>query len=108
LTSDEVGFFHQGSKERGAKASRRKRSVLHVMQDPVVGKGQKGFAFCKCIFEHYDQRRPHSFRPARLLESKWGQIKYDIAKFISVYYQCVNLNKVATWQMHLSRGIVPD
>jgi hypothetical protein len=30
------------------------------------------------------------------LESKWGQIKHDVAKFIGVHQQCVNLNKSST------------
>ena len=29
----------------------------------------------------------------RSLETKWGQIKHDVAKFIGVHQQCVNANR---------------
>ena len=66
--------------------------MLRISQDPIVGNGQKGTAFWERIFEHYNERRPSEFRPARSLESKWGLIKYDVSKFIGVLLQCSNLN----------------
>jgi hypothetical protein len=69
------------------------RSMLHVSQDPMVGNSQKASAFWKHIFQHYDERRTHGFRPTWSLETKWGHIKHDVAKFIGMHQQCVSLNK---------------
>lgn len=69
------------------------RSVLHVTQDPIVGNGQKGSSFWERISVHYDDNRPGGVRPTRSLETKWGQIKHDVAKFIGVHQQCVNANR---------------
>jgi hypothetical protein len=56
--------------------------MLHVSQDLVV--------------EYYDERRIHGFRPTWSLDSKWKQIKHDMAKFIGVHQQCMNLNKLGS------------
>ena len=42
---------------------------------------------------HYKQNRPGGHRGARSLESKWGMIKHDVAKFIGAYNQVKRLHK---------------
>jgi hypothetical protein len=62
------------------------RSVLHISQDPIQGNGQRKEAFWDCIAMHYNQNMPtwDDHRPSQSLETKWGVIKHDIAKFIGV------------------------
>ncbi|KAG0504682.1 hypothetical protein M758_N026500 [Ceratodon purpureus] len=69
------------------------RSILAISQDPISGNQQKGNAFWERIYTHYDQFRPGGHRGARSLESKWGAIKHDVAKFIGNYNQVKRLNK---------------
>jgi hypothetical protein len=45
---------------------------------------------------HYDDNRPGGVQPTKSLETKWGQIKHDGAKFIGVHQQCVNANRSGT------------
>jgi hypothetical protein len=65
------------------------RSVLHISQDPIAGNGQRKEAFWECITTHYNQNKPigGGERPSRSLETKWGIIKHDVAKFIGVHKQ---------------------
>jgi hypothetical protein len=72
------------------------RSVLAISQDPICGNQQKSNAFWDRIFVHYDERRPGGYRPPRSLESKWGLIKHDIAKFIGVLKQVASLKRSGT------------
>jgi hypothetical protein len=71
------------------------RSVLHILQDPIVGNGQWREVFWDRIFTHYNQNWPSSCGecPARSLETKWGTIKHDVSKFIGVYNQVVACRK---------------
>jgi hypothetical protein len=63
------------------------RSFLHVLQDPINGNGQRATAFWNRIWKHYKANRPigGEERPSCLLETKWGAVKHDCAKFGSVY-----------------------
>jgi hypothetical protein len=74
------------------------RSVLHISQDPIQGNGQKKEAFWDRIATHYNQNRPTGggHRPARSLETKWGAIKHDVAKFIGVYNQVLGCRESGT------------
>jgi len=59
------------------------RSILHVSQDLITRNGQKNQAFWEWITMHYNNNRPAlcKERPAQSLETKWGLIKHDVAKF---------------------------
>jgi hypothetical protein len=63
------------------------RSFLHVSQDPINGNGQRATAFWERIWTHYKANRPigGEERRARSLETKWGAMKHDCAKFAGVY-----------------------
>ena len=65
------------------------RSFLCISQDPVIGNGQHSGTFWERVAEHYNQNRPTTGggRFARSLETKWGSIKHDVAKFVEVYKQ---------------------
>ena len=71
------------------------RSFLHVSQDPIAGNGQRAGAFWERIARHYQEHKPQGRedRPARSLETKWGAIKHDVAKFVAVHSQVLNLNE---------------
>jgi hypothetical protein len=77
--------------------------VLAIPQDPICGNQQKGNAFWERIFMHYEQCRPGGHRGARSLESKWGLIKHDVAKFIGAYNQVKRLNKSGTKEADIIR-----
>jgi hypothetical protein len=84
------------------------RSVLAISQDPIRGNQQKSGAFWERIGLHYDDYRPGGYRGCRSLESKWGLIKHDVAKFIGVYKQILCLNKSgtsATDILHMAREL---
>jgi hypothetical protein len=70
------------------------RSVLSISQDPIVGNQQRAAAFWERIGAHYEEHRPvgMGFRGTRSLESKWGQIKHDLSKFIGVFQQVQGLH----------------
>jgi hypothetical protein len=74
------------------------RSVLHISQDPIQGNGQRKEAFWNRIEAHYNQHKPigGGDRPARSLETKWGAIKHDIAKFIGVHSQVLGCRQSGT------------
>ena len=74
------------------------RSFLHVSQDPIAGNGQRAGAFWDRITRHYPEHKPHGRedRPARSLETKWGAIKHDVAKFVAVHSQVLNLKESGT------------
>ena len=74
------------------------RSFLHVSQDPIAGNGQRAGAFWDRIARHYQEHKPHGKedRPARSLETKWGAIKHDVAKFVAVHSQVLNLKESGT------------
>ena len=74
------------------------RSVLHVLQYPVVGNGQRATAFWERITKHYQENRPGGCveRPSRSLETKWGVIKHDVSKFYGVYKSVLLLRESGT------------
>lgn len=74
------------------------RSFLHVSQDPTARNGQRLTAFWERVREHYNNNRPvgGGERPARSLETKWGVIKHDVAKFIGNYKVAVALCQSGT------------
>ena len=74
------------------------RSFLHVSQDPIAGNGQRAGAFWDRIARHYQEHKPQGRedRPAWSLETKWGAIKHDVAKFVAVHSQVLNLKESGT------------
>jgi hypothetical protein len=74
------------------------RSFLHVSQDPIAGNGQRAGAFWDRIARHYQEHKPQGRedRPVRSLETKWGAIKHDVAKFVVVHSQVLNLKESGT------------
>jgi hypothetical protein len=74
------------------------RSCLHISQDPISGNGQHSTAFWERILKHYNDHLPTGCepRPSRSLETKWGVIKHDVAKFCGIYKSVVALNESGT------------
>ena len=66
-------------------------SVLHVSQDRIVGNQQRVGVFWERVLEHYDDNRHAGLRPRRSLETKWGNVKHDVSKWIGVYSQVLKL-----------------
>ena len=64
-------------------------NVLHILQDPIVGNGERKETFWEPIATHYNQNRPmgRGEHLVRSLETKWGSIKYNILKFSKVFKQ---------------------
>jgi hypothetical protein len=85
--ASDVGF---GGSQRAGKGKnfvheeerRLTRSVLAILQDPIVGNQQRGNSFWERIFEHYKEHAPFGERPYRSLETKWEIVKHDVASFI--------------------------
>ncbi|XP_024358606.1 uncharacterized protein [Physcomitrium patens] len=63
------------------------RSFLFISQEPSIENGQKSVGFWHRVQVHFNVNRPVGCgeRPARSLETKWGIIKHDVAKFIENY-----------------------
>jgi len=72
------------------------RSVLSVSQHPITGNQQNNDAFWQHILAHFNANKPCDERLVRSLKSKWGQIKHDIAKFISVHLAIKRLKPTCT------------
>ena len=74
------------------------RSYLNVSQDATRGVAQKKEKFWGRIAAYYNEHRPQGSpsRPQRSLESKWGIVKQDVAKFIGLHAQVVALNTSGT------------
>jgi len=82
--------------------------VLAISQCPIAGNQQKQGSFWKRIHEHYENARPGGFRPSRSLETKWGQIKHDVNKFVGVYQRTLDLQVSGTSRddiMHMAREL---
>ncbi len=73
--------------------------VLHVSHIPIIRNGQKNQAFWERIVAHYNNNRPTfcGEHLARSLETKWGLIKHDVAKFCGNYHTIVALNESGTF-----------
>ena len=74
------------------------RSFLHVSQDPRIGNGQRATVFWERVWKHYLENHPFGKpeRPSRLLETKWGIVKHDVAKFCEVYKTVLNSKESRT------------
>jgi hypothetical protein len=66
------------------------RSQLCILQDPIVGNGQRKEAFWDRVSTHYNRHWPRGLgeSSARSIETKWGVIKHDVSKFCAVYGHC--------------------
>ena len=64
-------------------------SNLQILQDPMVGNGQQKEVFWEWMAIHYNNNQPSSghVHPTWSLESKWGMIKQDIARFVGICKQ---------------------
>ena len=71
---------------------------MHVLQDPRIGNGQQVAAFWERMWKHYLENRSSSTpkRPSKLLETKWGIVKHDVAKFSRVYKIVLNSRESGT------------
>lgn len=61
-----------------------------------MGIQQKVGVYWIYIYVHYDKHRRSVSMPSRFLDSKWGIIKHDVLKFISVHAKVVRLNRSST------------
>ncbi len=89
------GVEESHKKEKKIVANEEKQlcqSMIRVLQDPIIGNGEKNQAFWKRITTHYNNNYPLCCVEciARSLETKWGVIKHNVAKF------CGNCQVVAT------------
>ena len=71
---------------------------MHISQDPRIGNGQQAGAFWKRVCKYYHENQPFGAgeRPSRLLETKWGVVKHDVAKFYGVYKRVLNYRELET------------
>jgi len=62
-------------------------SFLHISQDSMIENGQKSTTFWDWVHNHFNESHLTSCAPryARSLETKWGIIQHDVAKFIKHY-----------------------
>jgi hypothetical protein len=62
-------------------------SFLHILQDLVIGNKQKSTTFWDRVQNHFNELCLDScaLRSIRSLETKWGIIKHDVAKFVGHY-----------------------
>jgi hypothetical protein len=60
---------------------------LHRSQDSMIGNQQKFATFWERVQNHFNESRPTDCAPrfALSLETKWGIIKHDVAKFVRHY-----------------------
>lgn len=71
------------------------RAWLSVSQNPSKGSGQKRDQFWTRVAKLFEDSCPPGSiqRPQRSLESKWGTINHDVAKFASAYASVCDLNE---------------
>ena len=71
------------------------RSFMYVSTNARQGIGQKKSMFRVDVAAHYARNKPAvgPERPARSLETKWGDLKASIAKFVGCYEQIKALDK---------------
>jgi hypothetical protein len=74
------------------------RSFLAISQDPITGVGQKATVFWDRVFVHYNHHKPEGYpdRSAQSLDTKWGHIRHDVAKFNGCYDQVIALRESGT------------
>ena len=74
------------------------RSFMHILQDPRTSNGQRAVAFWKRVCKHYHENRPLGTpeRPSRSLETKWGVVKHDVAKFCGIYKSVLSCRESGT------------
>jgi hypothetical protein len=62
-------------------------SFLHISQDSMIENGQKSTTFWDWVQNHFNNLRLVGCAPrfARSVETKWGIIKHDVAKFVGHY-----------------------
>jgi hypothetical protein len=62
-------------------------NFLHILQDPMIGNGQKLTVFWERVHFHYNANWLQACvkKPTRSLETKWGIIKHNVAKFCRNY-----------------------
>ena len=79
------------------------RSFMHTSTDSRGGIGQKNAAFWTSVALHYARHKPDggADRPARSLETKWSDIKTDVAKFTVAIGQSKILTRVGKQRMML-------
>ena len=68
---------------------------MYVSTDARRGIGQKKTAFWIVVASHYARNKPAAGpeRPTRSLETKWGDLKASIAKFVGCYEQIKSLDE---------------
>ncbi len=62
-------------------------SFIHILQDLMIGNGQKLTTFWERVHFHYNANWPQTCvkKLTRSLETKWGIIKHNVAKFCGNY-----------------------
>ena len=94
--AQEGGLVHPGVKGKvylRKEGEQLRRSVMHVSHDRIVGNQQRARVFYERVPEHYDDNMHVGLRPHRSLETKWGNVKHDVSKWIGVYSQMLKLTR---------------
>ena len=78
-------------------------SFMYILHDPRIGNGQQAVAFWERVCKHYHENRPLGTpeRPSRSLETKWGVVKHDVAKFCGVYKSVLSCRELGTSLDHI-------
>jgi hypothetical protein len=75
-------------------------NFLHISQNPKTRNGKKSNTFWDRVCEDYNKNKLICGieRLTRSLETKWGIIKYDVAKFCGCYNFIIALNDSRSFQ----------
>lgn len=74
------------------------KSFLHISHNGIKGAKIRNVPFWASISVHYEQKKPSHcvLRLVRSFESKLGQIRSNVMKFIYVHHQVLDLNELGT------------
>jgi hypothetical protein len=93
-----VGKVRKGEKIVVEEDKQVCKFFFHVSHDSITGNGQNNQAFWEWITMHYNNNCLASCKKhlVKSLETKWGFIKHDVAKFCGNYQIVVTLNESGT------------
>ncbi|CAM6104608.1 unnamed protein product [Calypogeia fissa] len=82
----------RGSNFTGAELNQLCASWMHVSQDPILGSAQKQGALWDRTAKHCNEQRPkdREQRNVRSLETKWSDLKRDVARFSGCFSAVVD------------------
>lgn len=71
------------------------KNFLHSFMNSMRGIRRKNTVFWSSVALHYNSHKPKggANHPSRSLETKWGDVKVAVAKFIGCYWVIKDLNE---------------